>query len=1142
MMENLLTKLKEKSLIHRTNQSLNIIDSNPLGQKHFNELNLELTNNNNINNSSIRDKSKTSYESNANKRKSLPASFHNSAAVALSLQQQHQQQTNGGLLQVPVQNLSNKIDLSAIRDDNRLSLANVLKKTLAGYALVIDPSITSLLNLTADVSFLKRVLEEEGVVGDITALEYPLYGIPFDSDVVSLETPAVSFADILLDHGRTSLASVVKSLVRLQLKFGIIQHIKGKGTQSRLVVDALIRARKDIELAEDIPTISTIDSMIIMDREVDLVTPLCTPLTYEGLIDEFFSINNNNNFSKLVGPGGVLNKKARGFDDAKLNGSESLAAIRDLMKRINASHQDQHALRVHISVAEKIQDITTDKFFKNRLEAEQKLLHGVDVESVEEYIENCMEQREPLLKVLRLVALYSMTTGGVAPMRYDIWKSQMIKVYGCSLMLTLNNLEKIGMVRVQAETTLKNAPISPFHWMSNELDLIVEDIDEADPRDFAYVYSGYAPLSVRLLQHCFRPKEGWRSIEAIMNKLPGPMFEETQPPITRDGATPPCSSPSMSSTPARPKTLVYYIGGITFSEISAIRFLGHFSLLDIRDYQLKSQHPCFPYSSQLRSLHFQGNMDADDTFASLRLLDLQHTFGHLESFTGDQIHAIGAIMTNTSCAKTLRHLDVAIDLEQSQDFHCSLVRRFAIECPQLEGLIIRLYSCFLYSSEVKCPAKFLRSLFPPAGFPMLKLLKISTSSGVTFQHRPDKSLASKHARSESVLDYQLKSQNPCFPYSSQLRSLHFQGNMDTLKSQRLLDLQHIFGHLESFTGNKIQAIGVIMTYTSCAKTLKHLDVAIDLEQSQDCDIIRRFALECPQLESLSIRPYSDIRPATGVKCPPKFLRSLFPPDGFPMLKSLKISNSTGVTFQHRPDKSYGPALARLQTLGGPPAIIYTALQSGVRACQIREYTVFGDPHVGFHQSLILYITSHPLKRLGLSYSQGMLSTPFLWSQLLTRFYLQTPYIDCLETNISHDRMVPVTRELKQLVILFTTKQFQPGDDPQHTYGFQVDNVDHNNQIYQSLNNVANLVVRVDNVNHHIWEIIKSYKRSTIMLMVDSRTLDSLCNLILAREPGTQISKHTSETNKVDRLEIIMNGTMIPVIVKKSGDYSLGWNK
>lgn len=40
------------------------------------------------------------------------------------------------------------------------------------------------------------------------------------------------------------------------------------------------------------------------------------------------------------------------------------------------------------------------------------------------------------------------------------------------------------------------------------------------------MYSGYAPLSIRLTQVLARP--GWRSIEEVLKMLPGPHFEERQ--------------------------------------------------------------------------------------------------------------------------------------------------------------------------------------------------------------------------------------------------------------------------------------------------------------------------------------------------------------------------------------------------------------------------------------------------------------------------------------------------------------------------------------------------------------------------------------------------------------------------------------
>ena len=36
-----------------------------------------------------------------------------------------------------------------------------------------------------------------------------------------------------------------------------------------------------------------IDNLLILDRNVDLLTPLLSQLTYEGLIDEIFDISNS---------------------------------------------------------------------------------------------------------------------------------------------------------------------------------------------------------------------------------------------------------------------------------------------------------------------------------------------------------------------------------------------------------------------------------------------------------------------------------------------------------------------------------------------------------------------------------------------------------------------------------------------------------------------------------------------------------------------------------------------------------------------------------------------------------------------------------------------------------------------------------
>lgn len=53
----------------------------------------------------------------------------------------------------------------------------------------------------------------------------------------------------------------------------------------------MARERQDIEIPGNIPQ-SQIDHLLLLDRGVDLLTPLATQLTYEGLIDEIFGISN----------------------------------------------------------------------------------------------------------------------------------------------------------------------------------------------------------------------------------------------------------------------------------------------------------------------------------------------------------------------------------------------------------------------------------------------------------------------------------------------------------------------------------------------------------------------------------------------------------------------------------------------------------------------------------------------------------------------------------------------------------------------------------------------------------------------------------------------------------------------------------
>lgn len=88
---------------------------------------------------------------------------------------------------------------------------------------------------------------------------------------------------------------MAKAMMTIQRAFGLIPQIVGKGDSARKLSNLMHRLRAELPRpSATSPALATgaIDSMVVLDRQVDLVTPLCTQLTYEGLIDEVLGIKN----------------------------------------------------------------------------------------------------------------------------------------------------------------------------------------------------------------------------------------------------------------------------------------------------------------------------------------------------------------------------------------------------------------------------------------------------------------------------------------------------------------------------------------------------------------------------------------------------------------------------------------------------------------------------------------------------------------------------------------------------------------------------------------------------------------------------------------------------------------------------------
>ncbi|XP_030932350.1 vacuolar protein-sorting-associated protein 33 homolog [Quercus lobata] len=420
----------------------------------------------------------------------------------------------------------------------------------------------------------EKILEEENAYNLMTIGEYPLYIVPLDEDVLSFE----------LD-------------LAYKFSFGVIPNVRSKGKASVRVADILNRMQAEEPVNSPDMVVPEINTLILLDREVDMVTPMLSQLTYEGLLDECLHVNNGSveldasimglqqegkkikvplnssdklfkeiqdlNFEVVVQ---ILRQKATSMKQdytEVTTTTQSVSELKDFVKKLNSLPE----MTKHINLAQHLSTFTSKPASLGQPDMEHTIVEAQSYDICFEYIEELIHKQEPLVNVLRLLILFSITSSWLPKKQFDYLRGELLHSYGFEHMATLNNLEKAGLLRKQE---------SKSNWLTikRALQLVVEDTDTANPNDIAYVFSGYAPLSIRLVQHAVR--SGWRPIEEILKLLPGPHSETKRGRFSSSPSYDPLQASANIDKVAdgrRSLVLVVFIGGITFAEISALRFL-----------------------------------------------------------------------------------------------------------------------------------------------------------------------------------------------------------------------------------------------------------------------------------------------------------------------------------------------------------------------------------------------------------------------------------------------------------------------------------------------------------------------------------------------------------------------------------------
>uniref|UniRef100_A0A8C4HRL6 VPS33B late endosome and lysosome associated n=1 Tax=Dicentrarchus labrax TaxID=13489 RepID=A0A8C4HRL6_DICLA len=450
----------------------------------------------------------------------------------------------------------------------------------------------------------EAVLEEQGIFGDVTTDEWAFYLLPLDDDIISLELPEF-FRDNFLAGDQRWVRTAGSALHLLHSLYGPFSKVYGIGRCSKMAYESW---REQVAEGEQRTRQAEIGRVFLIDRDVDFVTPLCSQVVYEGLVDDIFRIKcgcvefgpdvtsdksvkvmlnsqdkvfneiRNEHFSNVFG---FLSQKARNLQTAydKRRGMDIKQMKTFVSEELKGLKQEHRLLSLHIGASESIMKKKTKQDFQELLKTEHSLLEGFEIRECISFIEEHINRQVRLLK-------------GLMPKDYRSLKAQYLQSYGVDHLLTFANLRHLGLLVEQqpGETlTVMESKVgklvndktagkltdafsslarkSNFRALSRRLNLVPKSGEEYDlrvPRDMAYIFSGaYVPLSCKLIEQVLE-RDGWTGLEEVTKLLNGNEFAVTG----SNGAD------SKAKNDAQRIILVMFLGGCTFSEISALRFLG----------------------------------------------------------------------------------------------------------------------------------------------------------------------------------------------------------------------------------------------------------------------------------------------------------------------------------------------------------------------------------------------------------------------------------------------------------------------------------------------------------------------------------------------------------------------------------------
>ena len=388
-----------------------------------------------------------------------------------------------------------------------------------------------------------------------------------DCDLLSLENKN-SFRDIYVDRNLNSLSCLSRAIIKYETVFGRIKYKYSKGFYSKKLTELL--NREEEALSNTLNNENETLACFIFDRNVDMITPLCSNHIYEGILDDYFGID----FNSLSTKSKIVEKESKADNMKKIDLSEKdkfYTSVKDYnfkkiqkyfperLTELNKENLDKEkkiekaSLTNHINLTDHIlmnQKLPIFKFYQN---FEKSLLKGELSNKLHDFIEDEMSKKANEFNLLKIICLESIIHSGIKYKIYEQIRKDFLNVYGYKEIFLWHNLEKVEVLKPQDSNNF-------YSDANKKLQLYFENVDINDPNDISYTYSGYAPMIIRLVEKAIS-QGGWGAIKDLLRKIPG------------DTNFPSDETDIFSTSVDKQFILLVFIGGITYGELAAIRLL-----------------------------------------------------------------------------------------------------------------------------------------------------------------------------------------------------------------------------------------------------------------------------------------------------------------------------------------------------------------------------------------------------------------------------------------------------------------------------------------------------------------------------------------------------------------------------------------